>query len=172
MGWMTPKRRKRLYAMLGNYLRHGGYDRAEYLKKIEYFLEFGSNNYWYPKNLPSDPECVIIHNNVNVATDVYFCTHDVIHHMLNNVPEYRKLINNKEFKYIKGTIEIEDNVFIGAKSIIMHDVKIGHNSIIAAGSLVTKDVPPYSVVGGVPAKIICDIDTYMKKRPEIMEENN
>lgn len=150
--WLTKKRFKRIKAMVGNYLHHGGYGRANYLKKIKYFQEMGVNCYWYLKNLPSDPECIKLHNNVNVATDVYFCTHDVIHHMLNNVPEFRHRINGKEYHYVKGSIEIMDNVFIGAKSIIMHDVKIGTNVIVAAGSLVTKDIPDNVVVGGCQLK--------------------
>jgi acetyltransferase-like isoleucine patch superfamily enzyme len=52
----------------------------------------------------------------------------------------------------KGNITIGNDVWIGAKSTIMSGVKIGHGAIVAAGSLVTKDVEPYSVVGGNPAK--------------------
>lgn len=55
--------------------------------------------------------------------------------------------------YSKKVI-IEDDVWIGIRSIIMPGVKIGKGSIIGAGAVVTKDVPPYSIVGGVPAKII------------------
>lgn len=53
-----------------------------------------------------------------------------------------------------GTIEIFDHVMIGAGSKILPNVKIGPNVIVAAGSIVTKDVPPNSVVAGVPAKVI------------------
>lgn len=51
-------------------------------------------------------------------------------------------------------IIIEDDVWIGTRVIIMPGVKIKKGSIIAAGSVVTKDVEPYSIVGGVPAKLI------------------
>lgn len=54
----------------------------------------------------------------------------------------------------KGPVVIEDNVWIGEKASIMPGVRIGRGSIIAANSVVTHDVPPYSVVGGNPAKII------------------
>lgn len=54
----------------------------------------------------------------------------------------------------KGPVVIEDNVWIGEKASIMPGVSIGKGSIIAANSVVTHDVPPYSVVGGNPAKII------------------
>ncbi len=49
---------------------------------------------------------------------------------------------------------IEDDVWIGRGCIVNAGVKIGRGSIIAAGSVVTKDVPPYSIIGGVPAKIL------------------
>jgi acetyltransferase-like isoleucine patch superfamily enzyme len=54
----------------------------------------------------------------------------------------------------KGPIIIEDNVWIGDKATILSGVTIGENSIIGANSVVTKNVPANSIVGGVPAKII------------------
>lgn len=56
--------------------------------------------------------------------------------------------------YDDGDIIIEDDVWIGAGSIILPGVNIGKGSIIAAGSVVNKDVPPYSITGGIPAKVI------------------
>lgn len=54
----------------------------------------------------------------------------------------------------KGDIIIGDDVWLGYRSVIMSGITIGQGAIIAAGSVVTKDVPPYSIVAGVPAKII------------------
>lgn len=51
-------------------------------------------------------------------------------------------------------VAIEDDVWIGRRVMIMPGVRIGKGSVIAAGAVVTKDVPPYSVVGGIPAKIL------------------
>lgn len=53
-----------------------------------------------------------------------------------------------------GDINIENDVWVGAKSTIMSGVKISNGAVIAATSTVTKDVPPYAIVGGNPAKII------------------
>lgn len=54
----------------------------------------------------------------------------------------------------KGDIIIENDVWIGAKSTIMSGVKIHNGSVVGAGSVVTKDVPPYAIVAGNPAKIV------------------
>ncbi|MBW7869304.1 MAG: acyltransferase [Brumimicrobium sp.] len=55
---------------------------------------------------------------------------------------------------ITKPIKIGNNVWIGMNSIILKGVTIGDGAVIAAGSVVTKDVPSYTLVGGVPAKII------------------
>lgn len=55
--------------------------------------------------------------------------------------------------YNKSVI-VEEDVWIGARVTLLSGVTIGRGSIVAAGAVVTKDVPPYSIVGGVPAKII------------------
>jgi acetyltransferase-like isoleucine patch superfamily enzyme len=51
-------------------------------------------------------------------------------------------------------VEIEDRVWIGARAIVLKGVRIGHDSVIAAGAVVTSDVPPRTVVGGVPARVL------------------
>ena len=51
-------------------------------------------------------------------------------------------------------VVIEDDVWIGANAVVLPGVRIGNHSVIAAGAVVTKDVPPHSIVAGVPAKVI------------------
>ena len=51
-------------------------------------------------------------------------------------------------------VTIGNDVWIGMRSIIMPGVKIGNGAVIGAGAIVTKDVPDYAIVGGVPAKVI------------------
>ena len=55
-------------------------------------------------------------------------------------------------------IIIEDDVWIGSGAVITDGVRIGKGAVVAAGSVVTTDVPPHVVVGGVPAKVLCEID--------------
>ena len=72
------------------------------------------------------------------------------------------IISTQNHKYTRETFEgfekkpviIEDNVWIGYRAIILAGVCVGHNAIIGAGAVVTKDVPPYAIVGGVPARIL------------------
>jgi acetyltransferase-like isoleucine patch superfamily enzyme len=62
-----------------------------------------------------------------------------------------------------GPINIGDNCFIGARAVIMPGITIGSNSVVGAGSIVTKDVPPNTVVAGVPARPICDTEQLKQK---------
>jgi acetyltransferase-like isoleucine patch superfamily enzyme len=57
----------------------------------------------------------------------------------------------------KGIV-VEDNAWIGAGSIILDGVRVGKGAVVGAGSVVTEDVPPHSVVAGVPAKVVREID--------------
>jgi acetyltransferase-like isoleucine patch superfamily enzyme len=75
-------------------------------------------------------------------------------------PELRK-----DSKYARcKPIVIENNVFIGARSIVLKGVRIGEGSVIGAGSVVTKDVHPMSIAAGNPAKIVGSIEDVEKYR--------
>ena len=63
-------------------------------------------------------------------------------------------------------IVIEDDVWLGAGAIITDGVRVGRGAVVAAGAVVTKDVPPHTVVGGVPAKPIKTIDGVPSPRPD------
>ncbi|MED4054187.1 acyltransferase [Niallia taxi] len=82
-----------------------------------------------------------IKDNVNISpyVKIYTAEHDV---------------NSPTFQYIEGQVIIEKYVWISTNAMIMPGIKIGEGAVIAAGSVVTKDVEPYSIMGGVPAKKI------------------
>ena len=67
---------------------------------------------------------------------------------------YTREIPTKQQDYLEAPIIINDDVWIGAGSIILSGVTIGKGAIIAAGAVVNKDVPDFAIVGGVPAKIL------------------
>lgn len=68
-----------------------------------------------------------------------------------------------------GIIDIKDNVFIGSNTTILANVKIGSNVVIAAGSLVNKDIPNDVVVAGVPARVIGNIRNLAEVRKQYRE---
>lgn len=65
-----------------------------------------------------------------------------------------KLISKQSWESRLGKIKINDDVWIGANSVILPDVTIGKGAVIGAGSIVTKDVPEYAIIVGNPARII------------------
>jgi len=134
--------------------------RTKYIVKHKLFAEIGDNFFFQPRIMPINAEYIKIHNNVAVASGVTFVNHDVIQKVFNNLDPDVQISK----KY--GCIEIMDNVFIGSNATILYDVKIGPNAIVAAGSLVTKDVPEGSIVGGVPARVSGSFDELYHKRIE------
>lgn len=67
-------------------------------------------------------------------------------------------------------VVIEDDVLIGANAVVLEGVTVGKGSVVAAGAVVTRDVEPYTVVAGTPARKIKDIDEKTKSKTEIMQE--
>ena len=65
---------------------------------------------------------------------------------------------------------VEDNVLIGANAVVLEGVKIGQGAVVAAGSIVVEDVAPNTVVVGVPARKIKDIDDKTRSKTSLMEE--
>ena len=146
------------FALLKN-----GVKRAEYLKKHNILQGIGEHCFYQTIKIPMDPKLVKFHNNVYIAANVSFITHDASRNMLAN--KY-----NKKYATDLGCIEIKDNVFIGLGSIIMSNVLIEENCIVAAGSVVTKSVPANSVVAGVPARIIGTFEEFNSKKEKLKEK--
>ena len=130
-------------------------------KLIEMGLKVG-------KNLDLQPGCIIdkshcflisIGDNVTLAPRVHILAHD------GSTSRYLNCT-------IVGLVEIGDNSFIGASSIILPGVKIGSNVIVGSNSVVTKDIPDNCVYTGNPARYLCSTDEYITKQKSKMNENN
>ncbi len=65
---------------------------------------------------------------------------------------------------------IEDDVLIGANAVVLEGVRVGKGAVIAAGSVVVKDVEPYTVMAGVPAKVLKKVDDKTRSKTQLMEE--
>lgn len=111
--------------------------------------------FFYGKpHLGSEPWCITLGDNVHIADNVQFITHD------GGVLILRKYTPDLE---ITKRIIVGNNVYIGVNAILLPGVKIGNNCVVAAGSIVSKNIADNSVIGGVPAKFIKSIDDYYKK---------
>lgn len=109
-------------------------------------------------NFGSEPWLVDVGNHVTVADGVKFITHDASSRLFRARYDEMSRFGNKF-----GPILVEDNVFIGVNAVILPGVKIGSNSIVGAGAIVTKDVPDSCVVAGVPARILMSLESYIEK---------
>jgi acetyltransferase-like isoleucine patch superfamily enzyme len=66
----------------------------------------------------------------------------------------------------RGDIVLEDDVWLGVNAVVLDGVKIGQGAIVGAGAVVTRDVPPFAIVGGVPARIIGSREKTAQRHPE------
>ena len=84
---------------------------------------------------------ISIGNNVSISADVCIMTaeHD---------------IQDKHFRGVTEPVTIEDYVFVGTRAVVLPGVTVGHGAVVAAGAVVTKNVEPYEIVAGVPARKI------------------
>lgn len=132
-----------------------------YTKPIKYAKKIGLNMkgrlilYGSPyKMFGSEPWLITIGDNVYITAEVRFITHD------GGTLPLRKEVPDLE---ITKPIVVGNDCYFGVKSMVMPGVTIGDRCIIAAGSIVTKDVPNNSVVAGVPARVIKTTDEYLEK---------
>lgn len=98
-------------------------------------------------------ENCILTNKVIIGNDVMMAREVLINPGNHNYSD-TNIPMNKQGAAPKKSVIIEDDVWIGSRAILMPGVTVGHGSIIAAGAVVTHDVPPYSIMGGVPAKLL------------------
>ena len=141
--------RGRMAALYIRVCRPDGDEWAAFLKRHGKLHSMGEHCSIQTNVEITDPSYVRIGNNVRMSGCTLF-GHDGSVNMLNRA--YGLKLDSA------GKIDIRDNVFIGHRAIVLPDVEIGPNAIVAAGAVVTKNVPPNTVVGGVPAKRICGME--------------
>jgi acetyltransferase-like isoleucine patch superfamily enzyme len=107
----------------------------------------------YTADFGSEPWLIRIGDRVCISNDVTFVNHNL------NWPFQHKYESLTGF----GTIDIRDNCQIGVRATILSNVTIGPNAVVGACSVVTKDVPPNTVVAGNPARVICTLDEFEQR---------
>lgn len=111
--------------------------------------------------------CLKIGNYCSIGEDARFIL--AMEHYMDHISTYPfkvMCIKNETTEAVsKGDIIVDDDVWIGQRATILSGVHISQGAVIAAGAVVTKDIPPYAVAGGVPAKVI-----KYRFSPEIIEK--
>ena len=126
-------------------------------KLIELGLTVGENFSRQEKTLIDQSHCwlITIGDDVTLAPRVHILAHDA---STKNALGYTRL----------GTVNIGNNVFVGASTTILPGVNIGDNVVIGAGSVVSKDIPSNSVAVGSPAMVICTYEEFVSKKENEM----
>lgn len=120
-------------------------------------VEVGNYTYGYLFVMSSGNDAKLkIGNFVSIATDVKFLLRG--EHALNTISTFpirvKVLCEGEDESFAKGDIVVDDDVWIGQNALVLSGVHIGQGAVIAAGSVVTKDVEPYTIVAGNPARVI------------------
>lgn len=106
----------------------------------------------------SFPEHITIGDGVYITRGAKVICHTAF------TPLTQKIVGHE---YTIGNVVIEEGAYIGVNAVILPSVRVGRCALVGAGAVVTKDVPPYAIVGGVPAHIIGDVRKLKSKfKPE------
>lgn len=144
---------KKVFRRIGNWFFKG--DHIKYAKRLGVSVGEGSRFVDNPE-WGTEPYLITIGKHVLISGQVAFINHDGSTWLFRESGPYKDT-------YKFGPITIGDNCFIGFRSIILPNVNIGNDCIIAAGSIVNKDVPSGEVWGGVPARFISKTEDYAQK---------
>lgn len=136
-----------------------------------HFKSYGENLKFCPENSQFTYNTISLGNHVQIGSfAIFMSTESIIdignhvmfgpkvtiiggNHNTSKVGSFMSSIKEKRITDDQPVI-IEDDVWVGANSVILKGVTIGRGSIISAGSVVTRSCPPYSIIGGVPARLI------------------
>lgn len=147
------KRLSKVFHLIQRYL----YSPEKYARHIG--VNIGKNCLIATRNWSSEPYLITIGDHVQVTHGVSIHTHGGGNAIRKTHPDFD----------VFGKVVIEDWAYIGAYSQIMPGVTIGEGALVAAGSVVTKSVPPHVVVGGNPARFICTTEEFYEHNKKYNE---
>ena len=150
--------RLRYYGQLLTFVLRYRADSIAYYRSLGARIGRGCSIYSGIGSFGSEPWLIEIGNGVTVAGGVMFLTHDGASRLFRGqYPDMHPRGNRF------GTIRIRDNCFIGYGTILLPDIEIGPDSIVGSGSVVTRSVPPQTVVAGNPARPLCSLAEYIER---------
>lgn len=132
-------------------------DTTEYLRFLGVRVGQGCSIYTAPHNFGTEPWLIEIGNKVTLGQGVMFITHDGASRLFRDRVRGMSSFGNRF-----GTIVIHDNCFIGNNTILLPGIEIGPDSVVGAGSVVTKSVLNQTIVAGNPARPIKTLDEYIE----------
>lgn len=135
--------------------------KRKYLEKRGAIIGVGTRLNCSTDSFGTEPYLIKCGKDCLFGNGVHFYTHDGGIKVLNSL----NMFDGKRMEKF-GTITIGDNVYIGSETLIMPGITIGSNCIIAAGAVVTKNIPSNTVWGGVPAKQIKTLKEYYQSTLE------
>lgn len=147
-----------IFRRIANKLLHRDSAQQEMEYRLERGLTVGKNTHIYSaEGIDSGlPWLIEIGDNCTISSGVSILAHDASTNIVRCATKI-------------GRVTIGNNVFIGARSVVLCNTRIGDNVIVGAGSVVTHDLPGNGVYAGNPAKYICSIQEYREKYQALRE---
>lgn len=147
-------RHNRCVGLWRRFCRPNGQRHADYLRRFGGLHAMGRDVLINRDVVMPDPAYLSIGSNVVIGS-CSLIGHDGSVAMLNRA--YDETLD------AVGKLDIRDNVFIGHQAVVLPGVTIGPNALVAAGAVVTRDVPPGTIVGGCPARVIGSVEERVEK---------
>jgi acetyltransferase-like isoleucine patch superfamily enzyme len=166
-------RRLRMYALRPAFGSHGA---GFWFDPDGHYTPFRNIHVGDDVSLGIRPVMIAALSEIRIGSHVMFGPEVVVvggGHNMTVVGRFMKSVHEKTGDEDLGVV-IEDDVWIGSRAVVLRGVRIGRGSVVAAGAVVTKSVPPYAIVGGNPARVLrfrWDLETILRHEAALYPES-
>lgn len=168
-GW----RRLRMHALMPLFGSHG---ERFWFDPDGHYTHFGNIHVGDCVSLGVRPVMIAALSEIRIGNHVMFGPEVLVvggGHNMAKVGYFMAAVHEKSGNEDLGVV-IEDDVWVGARAAILRGVRVGRGSVVGAGAVVTKSVPPYAVIAGNPARVVrfkWDVDTILRHERELYPEH-